>query len=123
MNPMTKEEVIYELELKYAAEHEEYKKQYDSYHSGAMAAIDEAIQIVEKLDDTGQNWIPVSERLPEEDGQYWITENWGGRRTCLVHFVAKHHISFEEFLEELEIDAVAWKPAILPEPYKVGEYE
>ena len=78
---------------------------------------------IEALQEPEGKWIPVSERLPEEDGQYWITENWGGRRTCLVHFVAKHHISFEEFLEAFEIDAVAWKPAILPEPYKAGEQE
>ena len=75
---MTKKEVINELELKYAAEHEEYKKQYDSYHSGAMAAIDEAIQIVEKLDDTEKiykhTYFMIGETLVEESKQHITSE-------------------------------------------------
>lgn len=97
---------------------EAFKRTYGNFPPEATEACDMAI---EALKEPEWKWVPVSERLPEEDGQYWITENWGGRRTCLVHFVAKHRISFKEFLEAFEIDAVAWKPAILPEPYKVGE--
>lgn len=75
---MTKKEVINELELKYAVEHEEYKKQYDSYHSGAMAAIDKAIQIVEKLDDTEKiykhTYFMIGETLVEESKQHITSE-------------------------------------------------
>ncbi|MDY3109457.1 MAG: DUF551 domain-containing protein [Lachnospiraceae bacterium] len=122
---MTKKEVINELELKYAAEHEEYKKQYDSYHSGAMAAIDEAIQIVEKLDDTEQKWIPVSKRLPEKDGYYFVTKRFmdGRIRTDIEPF----WVGADWWKSELHFDGIslwevfAWQP--LPEPYKVGEKE
>ena len=114
---MTKKEVINELELRYAAEHEEYKKQYDSYHSGAMAAIDEAIQIVEKLDDTEQKWIPVSERLPKE---YETVIGVTDLNYCCIAVYCKQY-GFRTMDVGAESDIIAWQP--LPEPYKAGEQE
>ena len=115
---MTKKEVINELELKYAAEHEEYKKQYDSYHSGAMAAIDEAIQIVEKLDDTEQKWIPVSERLPEEPNYYEVTVDFGSKQITETVFYSICESRWGAYNN----DIIAWRER-LQEPYKAGEQE
>lgn len=136
---MTKKEVINELELKYAAEHEEYKKQYDSYHSGAMAAIDEAIQIVEKLDDTEQNWIPASERLPDTEEEVMITlthtyEDEYRQRSVASYLRFENgeahwcdnrygYIGWDKYSDGYggtsNYKVTAWMP--LPEPYKAGE--
>ena len=115
---MTKKEVINELELKYAAEHEEYKKQYDSYHSGAMAAIDEAIQIVEKLDDTEQKWIPVSERLPEEPNYYEVTIEYDNKQRTETSYYSTKEGRWGTYTNYV----TAWRER-LPEPYKAGEQE
>ena len=146
---MTKKEVINELELKYAAEHEEYKKQYDSYHSGAMAAIDEAIQIVEKLDDTEQKWIPVSERLPENakhkgafcpkyqvmttwgqtvgwynpDFESWYIVLWFMTGRCLTEEIDFERADIPRVVKVNKNSGIVLAWMHLPEPYKAGEQE
>ena len=56
-------------------------------------------------------WIPVSERLPEKDAFYLVTEKIGRVRTYVFH-----KGNSEEYWKRC---AVAWMP--LPEPYKGGE--
>ena len=59
-------------------------------------------------------WIPVSERLPEED-----TEVLGTDRDGCIRHVVKDKSSLYEFAtyeEMMHIDIVAWMP--LPDPYK-----
>ena len=51
-------------------------------------------------------WRPVSERLPNKEGRYWITDNEG---------LVTDDI-FSEVYGFMGFNVIAWKP--LPEPYK-----
>lgn len=59
-------------------------------------------------------WIPVSERLPEESGDYLVTMCSGGE----YYDVDTSYFCFldEGGAEWLESGVIAWQP--LPEPYK-----
>lgn len=84
-----------------------------------------------------QRWIPVSERLPERNGQYLVTKAIGDytyigcmdystnlAKTDKFDFHGKNYAGWYEYDMEygfLETDGIiAWMP--LPEPYK-GESE
>lgn len=43
---------------------------YDHYNEGWSDATDKAVQAIEALPDADGGWIPVEERLPEED--HWL---------------------------------------------------
>ena len=61
-----------------------------------------------------QKWIPVSERLPSEKGEYLVTNRQG----YVVRYCFNCNASSEEYWERC---ALAWIP--LPEPYKESEGE
>lgn len=66
---------------------------------------DIAIQTLEQT-----SWIPVSERLPEEDGMYLISTCMNCIDTCLFYK------DDDEYLwVDYEDSVIAWMP--LPEPY------
>lgn len=88
-------------------EHREWGDEYD------------AMQILGDLEDfppaqQGQRWIPVSERLPEKNGRYLVTNTkWGS-----------YEVDWNIFYKEpngwlWEEGVTAWMP--LPEPYKGEE--
>lgn len=72
----------------------------------------------------GERWIPVSERLPDKNGKYLVTEK---------HFAfddKKHNGYSRLYVDKIEfsdgsfhrasfIEVIAWMP--LPEPYKEAE--
>lgn len=58
------------------------------------------------------HWIPCSERLPEEEGQYLVTKSRAGKKS--VEFA----IYFEIYEWNTADPVVAWMP--LPEPWKEG---
>ena len=71
------------------------------------------------------NWIPVSERLPDKNGRYLITQGDARFKTIIIkyydlgkkEFGTWHELPFDD--EEVWIsisDVIAWQP--LPEPYK-----
>ena len=96
----------------------------ESYERGWNDAID-AIVENEPTIEPEPHWIPVTERLPEEDGQYLITVKY------------KHVEGYEDIYAEHgewtdgkwdmfcfghcgQVDGItAWMP--LPEPYKEGQ--
>ena len=63
---------------------------------------------------TVNQWIPVSERLPEEGIEVLGTDDHG----CIRHVVKDKSALYEfaTYEEMMHINIVAWQP--LPEPYK-----
>lgn len=80
----------------------------DEFASEINKAIDMAIKALQ------DDWIPVSERLPE-DG-YWLWSSTSGE--VKIDFCWKGHWGQAE---ALGYDVIAWQP--LPEPYKGGDIE
>lgn len=87
---------------------------------------------IENMDDEKEiGWIPVSERLPEEDGRYLVTFKYGikvcmvgygsCKRTVLGYPIGHGWYSLEEAQYYAEDSIIAWMP--LPEPYKGGGTE
>lgn len=66
----------------------------------------------DEIPDT-KNWIPITERLPEERGEYLITTTDGRVDKCF--FIGKgenHFFGMHEYV-------TAWMP--LPKPYEEGQ--
>ena len=89
------------------------------------------IDFIENIDGEKENgWIPVTERLPEEDGRYLVTFKNGikvcmvgygsCKRTVLGYPIGHGWYSLEEAQYYAEDSIIAWMH--LPEPYK-EEYE
>lgn len=78
---------------------------------------------ISALEKQGQEkWIPVTERLPEEDGEYLVTyekgypEDYGFEPIGIAPF----EVDCEGFGSEwVDIPVTAWRP--LPEPYTEEE--
>lgn len=68
----------------------------------------------ERFNSSG--WIPVSERLPEENGEYIVMIERATRPTFLNYYAGEWFGWDEDGIEYYEV--VAWQP--LPEPYKEG---
>lgn len=64
------------------------------------------------------DWIPVSKRLPEEDGRYIVTKR--DERDDEEIYVTTSYYQNDEYGFFSEEEIIAWMP--LPEPYK-GESE
>ena len=85
------------------------------------------IDFIENIDGEKENgWIPVTERLPEEDGRYLVTFKYGikvcmvgygsCKRTVLGYPIGHGWYSLEEAQYYAEDSIIAWMH--LPEPYK-----
>ena len=89
---------------------------------------------IENMDDEKENgWIPVSERLPEETGEYLVWYDCGDEKGCMVVNFDAGIGSFGDWYDDYDnitlgfVDsefiyfetAVAWMP--LSEPYKEDE--
>ena len=85
---------------------------------------EEQKKVIERL--KAKNWIPASERLPEEDGRYLVTFKYGikvcmvgygsCKRTVLGYPIGHGWYSLEEAQYYAEDSIIAGMP--LPEPYK-----
>lgn len=82
---------------------------------------------IENMDNEKENgWIPVSERLPKEDGRYLVTFKNGikvcmvgygsCKRTVLGYPIGHGWYSLEEAQYYVEDSIIAWMH--LPEPYE-----
>ena len=88
------------------------------------------VDFIENIDGEKENgWIPVTERLPEEDGTYLVTFK-NGIKVCMVGYgscartvlgypIGHGWYSLEEAQYYAEDSIIAWRP--LPEPYKEDE--
>ena len=67
-----------------------------------------------------QGWIPVTERLPEEDGRYLTTVKFSsGLIECFDLYLTDGEWLIDEDDDEFCGEVIAWQP--LPEPYKPEE--
>ena len=72
-------------------------------------------EIVNMMSETKTGeWIPVSERLPDEDGEYMVTQKNGS----VGRYVFNRNGNSAEYFKRC---ALAWMP--LPEPYREGSEE
>lgn len=68
------------------------------------------------------HWIPCSERLPEEDDEVLVTDDYDCIRHCVFCKRGETWRGFVTYEEGMTIDAIAWQP--LPSPYwEEGEKE
>lgn len=96
----------YEIDLSvYAA------REVDVFWDDAITTCCECVENLPSADVP--HWIPCSERLPEEDGEYLVTDVSGGVATVTETY----------FITDCDgdghwgaLDVIAWMP--LPEPYK-----
>lgn len=91
--------------------------------------------LIDAYESRPTGWIPVSERLPDDDGRYlvtypllrkddlWVATAWYGTPPMLNRPVKGKcfFVSDDEWGDVPYDDVVAWMP--LPEPYKGGEEE
>lgn len=87
-------------------------------HPFFQDTVGELMQAVIQCYQNLPHWIPVSERLPEDEGWYLVTDDSGGVRWLNVEYYDPE-IRLEPFYTIQ--NPVAWMP--LPEPYKAGESE
>ena len=87
-----------------------------------------AERAIQELKDNGvfvARWIPVSERLPEDSGEYLVSiiDEYDGNYEAVGVTWLKDYDTKESKWRVLGIDetVIAWMP--LPEPYKEGESE
>ncbi len=64
-----------------------------------------------------QEWIPVSEGLPEVDEDVWVTDDAGGLATVNIDSCGRYEDTGEKFWYTSQ-NVTAWMPMIIPEPYK-----
>lgn len=83
------------------------------------AGVLRAMEVIEQIPANDQ-WIPVTERLPEEKQKVWVTNenHWGDRyveksifRLGEFDSIAYAGISMTDLVK-------AWMPRFVPEPYK-----
>lgn len=91
-------------------------REYAKDKKGELARlINDAARTIEMLSakQSGAEWILCSERLPDKDGNYIVTENSGGTTSTGISFF----IICDDGRTWWELfGVVAWMP--LPEPYK-----
>jgi len=105
------DKVVTELEeVKYYSE--------DGVHE--VVGYGRAIGIINQLAEEYNNgWIPCSERLPEEYGEYLCCDKYG---EYIIGYPVARVSSDDYYVEtsqEIMNDCIAWQP--LPAPYKEGE--
>ena len=88
-----------------------------NYHrlSEALAAAEKRIDELEKQHSIEPRWIPVTERLPEEFGNYLVTDE------TLLDGVGIRFFSYSRYWSYIDRDekalyVTAWMP--LPQPYQ-----
>lgn len=104
----------------------------------ALTEIKECVERVPSA-QSEQQWIPCSERLPEEDGDYWVTADpryvppqykstdiilWSNGKWMMADYFildGEGRKMPEYNAVEVDIPIIAWMP--LPEPYKEKDNE
>lgn len=90
------------------------------HHFPQMTMSECAVMLYEVSSAQPEQWIPVSERLPEEEVQVLVTDDAGGLATIDVDcgYFDEEYGRFEWFHSQ---NVTAWRP--LPKPWKGEEDE
>ena len=99
-----------EFAIKVLTELRGYGDKFANIGFDRKEALDMAIKALEQT-----SWIPVSERLPEKQGWYLVTDAAGGMRMTEHSFFVPQEGEMEEPYWDY-MNVVAWMP--LPQPYK-----
>lgn len=110
----------------------QYADKYSDCYEYSVVVVKVVQDMIEQLltdlkqDEKENGWIPVSERLPEEDGRYLATFKYGikvcmvgygsCKRTVLGYPIGHGWYNLEEAQYYAEDSIIAWMH--LPEPYK-----
>lgn len=81
---------------------------------GETIALENAIKELEQT-----RWIPCSERLPEESGDYLVTTKWKGSYSGDVYIETNMAVYRKKSKEWDCVDVIAWAP--IPQPYAESE--
>lgn len=108
-----------ELEQPHMKEH---KSTYDAYISGHNEAYANCVNSIESFEfiisvlkeKQQREWIPVSERLPDKTGAYFVTNNTGN--VVKVMYVVEQDHPYAGWSVFPWIKVLAWM--LPPEPYK-----
>lgn len=94
----------------------------EMFRNASLEAIETLLVEGEMRDVDMPRWIPVTERLPEENGRdYLVTYNWTGPSGRVYTEVETVEFRRGRWMIGEENRVVAWWP--LPVPYKGGENE
>ena len=113
------ERVIETLNNRYDLAYELYKGTCSEYQAGRMEAYDTAVRVIEEYSncEPADQWIPCSERQPEEPDFYLATViNGQGEATT-----QKMLFNGKGWHRDMPWKITAWMP--LPEPYKGEQHE
>lgn len=93
------------------------KTEEDEYiNKATQLAFDDAKEIVQEVaEEYNGGWIPVSERLPEEN--YAVLVWCPGRKNIYCAYLEERQWwIFGAYFEKVKLEVIAWMP--LPEPFK-----
>lgn len=96
-----------------------YEQHSPMFYMGACSMAADVKEIIRSHMDDAENdgWIPVSERLPEENGGYLTTvKELNYEEHVTISFFDKYDMRGWQHVHMLAEKVTAWKP--LPEPYK-----
>lgn len=96
----------------------EIENLYDLNYGERLIDPREFYEMVDNQNGTYANkWIPVSERLPKEDGNYLVTmKHKEFNQTKVTSMDFNGEFLFNDYFEKAWWEVTAWQP--LPEPWK-----
>ena len=105
----------------YDDEYEEFTEKKMSIIDYINAYTDEGVTKADVVEQT--RWIPVSERLPEKNGNYLIQVNSSDGTAIITFMIVDHYNEDGTWLhcDNKTRKVIAWMP--LPEPYKAESEE
>lgn len=90
----------------------------DDEYGHILQGMEKVLDLIEEQ-PTVDRWIPCSERLPKEDGNYLISGVWGSGKEAVGD--CDFSVNDGYFRTAWNFDTLAWMP--LPEPYEAGDQE